>query len=323
MAEARQSGRILDDLPTHFLLLCVAFIWGLGWVAGRVVALEFLPITAAWLRYAVASFLLFGYLVYRNKSAGTLVEKLQIPERVDKFDILRIAALSTMIYQVFFMLGMERTAAGDASLIITLNPVFTALLAVPILGRSLTPRLATGRAIGAVGVAIVTGWSPNVDIPASERITGDVLIMFAALSWAGSTNYVKRLLEGERVRERTPPTPLSIIVWASFIGWLLLTPIAAWEVLEKGWSMPSDVAWGWILFLAIFSTVLSYVWFAQGVDRIGPTASATYVFLVPPFGILSGWYLLDEQFGWSLLVGFILILVGVRIAQSESIESPE
>ena len=100
----------------------------------------------------------------------------------------------------------------------------------------------------------------------------------------------------------------------------MLIPIVIWETIQGGIPSVNQTEWLWIIFLAIFSTVLSYVWFAQGVDRIGPTASATYVFLVPPFGILSGWLLLDEQLGWSLLVGFVLILAGVRMAQSASIE---
>ena len=46
---------------THLNLLAVAIIWGLGWVAGRVAALEIPPFTAGWVRYiiAVACFLDF------------------------------------------------------------------------------------------------------------------------------------------------------------------------------------------------------------------------------------------------------------------------
>jgi drug/metabolite transporter (DMT)-like permease len=39
---------------------------------------------------------------------------------------------------------------------------------------------------------------------------------------------------------------------------------------------------------------------------------------VPVFGILTGWALLDESIGVSMLVGFVLIVVGVRVVQRES-----
>ena len=74
-----------------------------------------------------------------------------------------------------------------------------------------------------------------------------------------------------------------------------------------------------IAYLGLFSTVLTYIWFARGIDRIGPTASASYVFLVPIFGVLSGWVLLDESIGASMLVGFVLIVMGVREVQRESV----
>ena len=69
--------------------------------------------------------------------------------------------------------------------------------------------------------------------------------------------------------------------------------------------------------MAILSTVLSYVWFADGIKVIGAGRSALYVYLVPIFGILSGWILLDEKLGVSLIASFILIVGGVYVAQSK------
>jgi drug/metabolite transporter (DMT)-like permease len=53
------------------------------------------------------------------------------------------------------------------------------------------------------------------------------------------------------------------------------------------------------------------------VIKIGAGKAALYVYLIPPFGILGGFILLDEQLGLSLLASFALIAGGVAIAQSE------
>ena len=312
----------LDDAATHGMLLLVVAIWGVSWVGGRVVATGLPEATGAWMRYAIASPLLLLYVHRNTRHEGAVgsAHRLRLPERCDLPELLLIAFFSTLLYQLLFMHGMHRTAAGDASLIITLNPIFTAILAIPLLGRPMTRRLALGLSLGAAGVAVVTGWSPNSDIDAAERIAGDLLIMFAALSWAASTNLVKRLLERPRQRLRAAPDPLSIIVWSSLFGWLMLTPFALAETVQNGIPMPTSQEWLWVFFLAIPSTVFSYVWFVRGVDRLGATAAATYVFLVPPFGIVAGWLLIGERLGWSLLIGFTLIVLGVRIAQSEASE---
>ena len=79
--------------------------------------------------------------------------------------------------------------------------------------------------------------------------------------------------------------------------------------------MPSFYGWVGLIFLALFSTVISYVWFADGIVKIGASMSALYVYLVPPFGIFSGYLLLQEKLGISLFFAFILITGGVIIAQ--------
>ena len=224
-----------------------------------------------------------------------------------------MALLGTMGYQLLFMNGMKWTAAGDASLIIPMNPVFTVLLAIPLLGQRLSLRMILGLLIGLFGVATVVGWSPNTEIPFNHRLIGAVMIALAALTWAATSNLTKMaLIDG------TIGTSLEIVVWYSIVGWILLTPWMLAEVWQSGIPIPSIAEWMSVAYLGLISTVLTYAWFARGIDRIGATAAASYVFLVPVFGVLSGWLLLDENIGVSMAIGFCLIVFGVREVQTES-----
>ena len=113
-------------------------------------------------------------------------------------------------------------------------------------------------------------------------------------------------------------SPLHLTVWSSVAGLLIQTPATIWEYSQVGFPTgASNEAWYWLVFLAIFSTVLSYVWFADGIRKIGAGKTAFYVYLVPIFGIFSGWLLLDEKLGLSLAVSFMLIVSGVYLAQSK------
>jgi len=113
-------------------------------------------------------------------------------------------------------------------------------------------------------------------------------------------------------------SPLHLTVWASTVGLLIQTPAVIWEFTQVGIpSNASTESWLWVAFLAILSTVLSYVWFADGIKVIGAGRSALYVYLVPVFGIFSGWLLLDEKLGLSLALSFVLIAGGVYLAQSK------
>ena len=295
----------MKNATTHVKLLIVAAIWGLGWVAGRVAARDIPPFTAGWTRYilAVGCFLVFL----------KVTKQWVLPNKKQWKLIVAIGFLSTFLYQAFFMYGMKWTAAGDASLMITFNPLFTAILAVPFLGEKFDKRLASGLLLAVTGVAVLAWYSPNVDIPVNERLLGDALIGLSALSWACTTILMKKAMTGEDAM-----SPLHLTVWSSVAGLVIQTPAAIWEYSQVGFPTNASIeAWSWLAFLAIFSTVLSYVWFADGIKKIGASKTSFYVYLVPIFGIFSGWLLLDEKLGISLAVSFLLIAGGVYLVQSK------
>ena len=295
-------------------MLLVAFIWGLSWAVGRILALGLPPMTGAWLRYIVTMVLFYLWFAARALK-GKKVNWL--PTGRQSWKTLTLIGLTGVLgYQIFFMHGMQFTAAGDASLIITFNPIFTVLLAAPLLGQPISRKMFVGLACGFVGVAVVTGWSPNTDIPFEDRILGDFMILLASLNWAMTTNMTKRMMERRKGEEEA--STLEIVVWYSLIGTVMLTPLAAWETWKYGLPEPTMTDWYAILYLGALSTVLAYYWFAMGIEKLGATAAASYVFLVPVFGVLGGVWLLNEKVGWTLIAGFILIVSGVRLVQRES-----
>ena len=302
------------QLRVHGLMILVVFSWGMAWAVGRILALGLPPMTGAWLRYVLTMVLFYLWFVGRALKGN---EVNWLPTGRQTWRTLTLIAITGVLgYQVFFMNGMRLTAAGDASLIITFNPIFTVLLAAPMLGQQISRKMFVGLFCGFIGVAVVTGWSPNTDIPFEDRILGDLMILLASLNWAMTTNNTKRMMEQRNGEQKA--TTLEIVVWYSLIGTVLLTPLAAWETWQHGIPEPTLTDWYAIIYLAAISTVLAYYWFAIGVEKLGATAASSYIFLMPVFGVLGGVVLLDENIGWTLLLGFILIVIGVRVVQRES-----
>ena len=302
------------QLRVHGLMILVVFSWGMAWAVGRILALGLPPMTGAWLRYVLTMVLFYLWFLGRALKGN---EVNWLPTGRQTWRTLTLIAITGVLgYQIFFMNGMRLTAAGDASLIITFNPIFTVLLAAPMLGQQISRKMFVGLFCGFIGVAVVTGWSPNTDIPFEDRILGDLMILLASLNWAMTTNNTKRMMEQRNGEQKA--TTLEIVVWYSLIGTVLLTPLAAWETWQHGIPEPTLTDWYAIIYLAAISTVLAYYWFAIGVEKLGATAASSYIFLMPVFGVLGGVILLDENIGWTLLLGFILIVIGVRVVQRES-----
>ena len=305
-----------SDALVHLRLFLVAVIWGAAWTSGRHVATNIPPITGAMLRYAIAVPFFLLVLAWRE---GLLIGDeqrfgLDLPKGDRLGAVAMIGLFSTLLYQIFFMLGMRWTAAGDASLVITFNPLITAVLAVVFLGHRFTSRTAIGLGLGLAGIMIIALGSPNDSIPLRDRLLGDAMIFLGAGAWAISTILMKQAMSP--TGDKAAMTPLALTTWASVAGLLYLLPLCLIEVLWTGLPEIELLVWLNLIYLAIISTVIAYVWFAEGVDRIGPDKAALYVYLVPPFGILSGWAFLNEQLGIGLLLSFILIVSGVRIAST-------
>ena len=220
----------------HLKLIFVAAVWGFGWPAGRVLAAEMAPFVAAWTRYVVAIACFAVLLLVTNNWV--------LPTRGEWKRIALIGFFSTVVYQAFFMFGMQYTAAGDASLMITFNPFFTALLAIFFLNERMNWRLGAGLAMGITGVTILFLYSPNVDIPFNERALGDLLIAAAALSWACNSILMKKAMTTPAPDATESLSPLQLTVWSSVVGFLLLTPMVAVETWYVGWPDPN--LYGWI-----------------------------------------------------------------------------
>ena len=58
-------------------------------------------------------------------------------------------------------------------------------------------RLGSGLLLALSGVGVLFFYSPNVDIPFTTRLIGDLLIAGAALSWAASSILMKKAMSSD------------------------------------------------------------------------------------------------------------------------------
>jgi drug/metabolite transporter (DMT)-like permease len=104
-------------------------------------------------------------------------------------------------------------------------------------------------------------------------------------------------------------------LYGTATGTLMLIPFS---LAESGWSQLANAdgaAWLSIGYLAVFGTVLAFVFFYAGVSRIGPSRAASFALLVPIFGVLSSVVVLGEDLGPGTLVGGATILAGLWLVQ--------
>ncbi|WP_406264935.1 EamA family transporter [Actinacidiphila glaucinigra] len=285
--------------PAHFALaVLVAAVWGVNFVVIEVGLGHFPPLLFCALRFLAAAV-----------PAVFFVRRPGVPAR-------RIVAVGLVLGVAKFgllFIGMDQgMPAGLSSLVLQVQAVFTALLAVALLserpGRLRTAGM--GLAFAGIGVAAY-------DEGASGPIGAFVLVVAAAAFW-GLSNVL--------TRRAAPPDALSWMVWVSLVPPL---PLLALSLVVEGPA--ADVAalrgldWsgaGAILYVAWITTVFGFGAWGFLLRTYDASAVAPFSLLVPVFGMTSAALLLDEGVGPLRWTAAVLLVGGVGVTSLGALGSP-
>jgi len=289
------AGRI------YVLLVLTALLWGAGPVAGKI-ALEGIPtITLGMLRFGLASLTLF--LVAHPRIAGwrTLVRR-------DFIALILLGILGASLNHLFFFFALGLAPASHASIIApTTSPIWTVLLAARLAHEPVGRAQMGGILVCMLGVALVVRPSGGMGAGVAPVLLGDFLFLLAGLSW-GIYSYLCKVA----MRRHSAET---ILAYGMAIGSLELLPFA---LLERPWMVlpgASPAAWGGLAYLVVANTVLAYLWWNLGIQRVGAGRTAIFSNLVPVFGVLIAGAVLGERLGPAQLIGGALSLGGVWLCQ--------
>lgn len=191
--------------------------------------------------------------------------------------------------------------AGIAALIVSTQPVVTAVVVGPVLGERVRPRQWLGFALGFAGLLLVLG--ERLSIPDGESIGALALLVMALLGITAGTLYQKRYCPQLDLRSGTAIQYIATAV--------ALCPLALWLDREPiQWTAEFVFALAWLtLVLSVGAITLLYVLIRRGaVSRV-----ASLFYLVPPTAAGYAWLLFGETLGAAALTGMVVIATGVGL----------
>jgi len=278
----------------HLTLFVLCWIWGLAFIAVKAMLEEVSFLTVNLSRFLLASLALLPFLAVYWKRRP----RLDIPE----WGMVFLASICAVYgYQLAVNYGETLVPAGTASLVANTTPVFAALLAYFLLEEGLGKWKVAGIVTAMVGVAVITVYGAG-DGLGLGRVEGVVFIMLAAFSWAVYTVVLKPLTEAHSI--------LFITAYTILVGTLMQVPLISDELLRELGAMSAS-SWGWLLFLGLVSTALGYVMYVKGLEGLGASVTAFYIYLIPPISLFWGWVILGETLNPAIIVGTVMILMGL------------
>ncbi len=285
----------------YIKLLLTAFFWGGTFIAGRIVAQNVGPYSASFLRFAVASVFL---LLFARKAEGKFpaVNKNQI------IPVILLGLTGVFSYNVFFFKGLKITGAGRAALIIANNPVFITLLSSFFFKERLSIVKMAGVAISVTGAIVVISRGNPLEILNGGLGKGELYIFCCVLSWVAFSLIGKSVM--------SDLSPIVAVTYSSVIGAAFLFIPAYFEGITSGLANYSVSEWMGIVYLGIFGTVLGFVWYYEGIKKIGPSRASLFINFVPVSAVFLAFFILKEPVTISLLIGTILVSAGVYLTNS-------
>jgi drug/metabolite transporter (DMT)-like permease len=285
-------------IRVYLKLFGMAVFWGGTFIAGKLAAQHVGPYSAAFLRFVIASFFLL-------LAAWKIDGRLPALKRSQRLPVFLLGLTGVLAYNVFFFKGLKLIEAGRAAIIIANNPIFIALFSALIFRERLTPLRLAGIMVSISGAVLVITRGSWAALSSGAVGWGELFILGCVASWVTFSLLGKMLL--------AEMSPLASVLYASVSGALCLA-LPAWrEGLLTAWPGYTPVDWAALFYLGFFGTVLGFVWYYQGIQKIGAMKAGVFINFVPVSAIIFSFFILGEPLTVSLLAGTALVLSGVYL----------
>jgi len=281
-----------NSLPLYIGVFCL--LWSFAFVAGKIGVTDCPPLILLAARFSLAGIVILGITALRGEAWSSLTWR-----DAGIFAILGIA--NNALYLGLGYTGLQTVSAGLGGLIVSANPVFTAVLAAAFLSEALTWRKVMGLLFGISGVSFIVwhrmsvgtdDWHGILFTLASLASIVLGTILFKVLAPKGSLwvgNGVQNLSAG-----------------------IVLLPFAS-TFASVSDIVPSARLLGAFAFLVLGGSILAYLLWFHLLKVCGATAASAYHFLMPPLGMLFAFLVLGEHVEFRDLLGIIPVALGIYL----------
>jgi drug/metabolite transporter (DMT)-like permease len=284
----------------HWIIfILLGAIWSSSFMWIKIAVQEVGPITLV--AFRVLFGLLFGLIVI-------FIQRIPFPRTSKQWSPLLLLGITNVAIPFFLISwGEQSIDSAVAAILDATVPLFTILIAHYLLNDDkMTWPKVLGLLIGFAGVIVLM----SKDIGASfGSVLGQLAVVLACAFYAGSAVFARRTTEDTPgiLRSAGPLISATVIMWLGTF------------FIERPVHIPQmGITWIALLFLGILGSGLAFVLSYYLIHEIGPTRTSMVTYLFPLGGVLLGVAFLDEELSWQLLVGALLIILSLIVANWKS-----
>jgi drug/metabolite transporter (DMT)-like permease len=272
--------------------LLLAILWSLQYLFLRVAVPVFGAEPAAAARALLSAAFLVPWVLF--------FARLRIGPIEHWRDYLAVGVVNNVLPFVCISYAALKLPASYMAIMNGLVPLWTAVIAAPVLGERLGIFRVAGFVLGIAGVALIVNLGP-VELNAGILLGAAAAVAGTAL-WGWAAVMIKQRYG--RI------APMALAAGSAAFAGLIMTPLLAGTPAPSAWTLEAAAA---LAALGLFCAGVAYLPFFTLVRDIGPSRTLTVGLTVPALGTLWGWLLLGEAVTWSMVAGTALVLVALAL----------
>ena len=298
----------MDRWIYHIVAFLVVAVWGSTFVFTKLLLLNGLSAAQIFtLRFIIAYVLLLLFSMTR-KSFRWMTHTVK-----DELLMLALGVSGGSLYFLTENSAMKYTTTTNTSLIVCLCPLFAALLIAAFYkSERLHGIQIVGTLMAALGVAVVV-LNGHFVLHLSPK--GDALAFAACLCWAVYS--LLMIPAGKRYDTIFITRKVFFYGLLSMIPYFLLWP----EFPPMSTILRLDIL-GNLLFLGCVASMVCFVAWNWAIKKLGAMTATNYVYFNPVTTVLFAWIILHEQITVYFLIGTVLILAGMYLADKKKVYKP-
>lgn len=269
------------------------FTWSSGFIVGKAIVPYADPTLFLFVRVCISA-VIFGLVALHAKVKWPAWS--EVPKHVLAGILLQGIYLSATYWAI-----ADGLPPAVMALMGSLQPILTAVLAIPILKEIPTGRIWFGLVMGLVGVFFVI--QPAMDASSGITYTTTALLtgLLAVLSITFGTLLQKTSIAAADIRA-------SAVL--QNIGTMLFTGLFVWIRGEDRWIWSPEL-WASLLWAAIVLTCIGTLLLVWIIRRGQAATASSLIFLAPPLAAIEAYFMFGDRLDAVQLAGFVLALVGV------------
>lgn len=289
-----------NSLPLAYLGVIIAtFFWGTNFNAGAYIIAHQPPITASIERFSLATLALLLFFGLRGQ--------LRLSTLKNNWPAyLGLGVLGFTLFNLCTFFGLQSTTPINGALILATTPLWTLVFGVIWENEKLNGSRIAGLLAGFIGVVLVITKGQIQTLLRLEVSPGDGIILLGSLAWALNMVGTRRLVNNATAIETTSYSMLFGTLALLPLGFIFENPLQSLVTANLSVHLA-------VVYLALCGSLLAYLLWFNGLEKIGSVRTAIFFNLAPVFTMLVATLTGTAPNVWQL-AGAAWVILGVLLA---------